>query len=1167
MASPRLAAPAACALLLALAPAAIAAFPQGPPNDPSYDRAEENCALNSVNDEQYYLYDRMSICTPRATNPEGAAGMSVDRAWREFGPGRADVTIAYIEGGINWHDDDVRDLANKVFLNRGELPAPSTPVNDGRLSARDYGDMPDANGNGLVDPEDLIVRFSDGVDDDRNGYRDDISGWDFYEDQNDPATVDAAYGHANGQMRQAAAETDNGFAGAGVCPACMVVPIRAGAEALVRTDDLAEAWLYAADIHSDVIVSVTADLGYSRFMSEAVEHAWRKGIVMVEASNDFNSTDHQGGMFHPHVIPGNGLVTNSQGIPGASANGETTTFMARSGETSWGTKNFTSVSTQGGSTSTSTPTHGGVAAMVLSAGLDAAAAGELSRPLSGPEALQLIRATALDIDDPASNWPSGPGWDLQFGYGRPNVFRATKAVHAGAIPPVGWISSPDWYAVVDPVRRDEVRVSGHVEAKRSSGYSWKLEWAAGAEPAEGDFRVAGSGARTRPFEGTLGRVDTSALRSFAERPMALSRTKTLETNERYTVTLRLRVKDAAGRIGEDRRTIAVRRDPSWLDGFPKRIGPSGESQPQLADLQGLGRLAAVFGDADGRVHAIDGHTGRELRGFPVLTDPTHVTREHAGVDPGHEPVIANAAVGDLDGRGRLSVVASTTTGRVYAWSANGERRAGWPRTVDAGVQAPPIPRPALPFTRLPARGATAPPVLVDLAGGRGLEVVQAGWDGRLHAWNADGSDVDGWPVEVSLGGALPPQAGYRRINDQKLVTPPAVADLDGDGRPELVMRSQYSDVLGAGVQPFAFGHVHAYHADGTPVAGWPRKLPDLVAYYGSAQEFVTEGANAPAAADVDGDGNDEVAVSPIFSGTFLFDGDGSVKAIYGAVPDAAAELATDARRLQQAGSLPTDLAVSFTTSGAFGRFGPGLTFTEPGTGLFSIAVGLLLTGSGVPLTHSLRAYDAGSAVTRPGFPARMQGLSFLGGPAIADVTGDGRPELLQGGDTSALHAFTESRTQAAGFPKFHSGWMLYAPTTGDFDGDGRTDVVAATREGYLTAWSTQGIPAGNDEWWSFRHDERNTGRYGTDTRPPGIITGLELAADGRTVTFTAPGGDWYAGAARRYVVRAKGRTVELPGVASGKRVSVRLDGDADRVNVRAVDWAGNRGARATAVRR
>ena len=195
--------------------------------------------------------------------------MSVDRAWRDFTTGDPGTKIAYIEGGINWHDQP-EELANRVFLNKGELPAPTTPVGDGQLNAKDYADTKDANGNGIVDPEDIIVRFSDGRDDDHNGYTDDISGWDFYNDQNDPATVDSKYGHANSQMRQAAAETDNGVSDAGVCPHCTIIPIKAGAEALDLGDDLAQAWLYASDMNADVIVSVTADLGYSTFMRQAV---------------------------------------------------------------------------------------------------------------------------------------------------------------------------------------------------------------------------------------------------------------------------------------------------------------------------------------------------------------------------------------------------------------------------------------------------------------------------------------------------------------------------------------------------------------------------------------------------------------------------------------------------------------------------------------------------------------------------------------------------------------------------------------------------------------------------------------------------------------------------------------------------------------------------------
>jgi hypothetical protein len=302
------------ALVSTVATAAFAAFPQSAPNDPDYSG-------------ETYLFDHIPSGYPLATDSENSSGMWVDRAWRDYTTGRPDTLIAYIEGGINWHDASAVDLVNKVYLNRGELPTPcpagsctsrygALPAaydlnHDGVFNVKDYASDPrvsDRNANGYRDPEDLIARFSDGVDHDHNGYVNDISGWDFYNRQNDPATVDAAYTHSNNQMRQAGAQANNGILGAGVCPRCMILPVKAGAEALDRTDDLAQAWLFAADSGAAVVVSVTADLGYSTFMRQAVDNLWRRGVLMVEASNDFNSTDHQGGMFWPHVLPGNGLV-------------------------------------------------------------------------------------------------------------------------------------------------------------------------------------------------------------------------------------------------------------------------------------------------------------------------------------------------------------------------------------------------------------------------------------------------------------------------------------------------------------------------------------------------------------------------------------------------------------------------------------------------------------------------------------------------------------------------------------------------------------------------------------------------------------------------------------------------------------------------------------------
>nr|MBA2600155.1 hypothetical protein [Actinomycetota bacterium] len=440
-----------CAVVVAAslcaAGGARAAFPQDPPNDPAYDAQGPTC----IDGKQYELFDSLPSCAPTATDPEGASGLSVDRAWRDFSTGNPETVIAYVEAGINWRDPNaVEELANKVYLNAGELPKPTTPAKGdadcgtGVLCAADFSDTGDANGNGDVDPEDLIVRYSDGRDDDGNGYPDDISGWDFYNDQNDPATNDSSYAHANNQMERVAGQTDNATAGAAVCPRCRVLPIKAGAEALDRTDDLAESWLDAVDAGASVIVSVTADLGYSTFMRQTAEYVSRKGVVAVAASNDFDSTDHQGGMFHPHVLPGNGMVANRL--------------------------NFGPLS-------------------------KAARDGKIPRALTAQEVVQVMKATASDVNDPSLAWPTRPAGTSSSATAGPTSprrcrrsRRATSHRRRSSTPPTGSttrIQAPHracgWRAASTPPDRAATRGSSRPGWAASPPTPTSLRWRAAAE--------------------------------------------------------------------------------------------------------------------------------------------------------------------------------------------------------------------------------------------------------------------------------------------------------------------------------------------------------------------------------------------------------------------------------------------------------------------------------------------------------------------------------------------------------------------------------------------------------------------------------------------------------------------------------------------------------------
>lgn len=1200
---------------LLAATAALAAFPQ----DADTPTEGWKYGFRSVIDTAQY---------PIAQDKEGASGMSLEAAWKDIvdwpqlpssggdfsSMGRPDAVVAYIEGGVNYWQNGADQLIKKIYINQAE--AMGDPVCAGRyvsngdpwFNVLDFPGTPDHNGTGYLDPEDLIVECSDGADDDSNGYVDDISGWDFYNRQNNPHSQDVTYGHHNGQMLNGEAGINDGGT-LGACPLCMVMPIRAGAEALDRSDDLAQAFLFAADSGAVSVASLTADLGYSSFMRQAQEYLWRNDVVVAEASNDFDSTDHQGGMYWPHAVAGNGVVKENEGglpIPNCfpasqfCVPGDTTTrtFRQRSGQTSWGTRNMVSVSGTT-STSASTGTLGGILGLLQSYSRTAAELGYISSPLTGPEVVQLMIATTSDIDPSdylfvPNAWPTKVGWDLQTGYGRINARRYQQELRLGNIRPVAWFDAPEWFTLYDPTVQSTVEIYGHTEARRSptGSYSWTLEWALGAEPTV--FQTLASGVRTAAFDGKLGELDLASIPPSAyAAAFALSTGKQLETTEKYTVTLRLRVSydKSPGQplAGEERRSIVVHRDADWMEKFPRRIrngsscaggysvpgspsdycySPGGEGQPALADIAGRGRLQIVFGDTDGYLHAIDPMTGAELPGFPATTDATVVVKSGGwtGVTAGFEPLPSNVAVGDLDHDGNLWIAAASSTGKVYVWGANGQRRAGWPQTPAEGVvplESPRIPRQ---FSRLPHTGLFAAPVLADWDGDGKLEILQAGYDGYIHQYGRDGVEVTSgnWPVHVLVPDSIPitrpalnDPSDTRtpiRMQDFRISSNIALAQLDVDPEMEVVVRSQMSDTMPSDdIEVLSgVGHLQAYDHDGAYL--WTAKMDSAAFYYGSAQEFITEGCNSPSVADIDGDGKDEVVSNPVLSlNEYPFKGDGT--------PFGGAPWTSPPAGLPDPALPIPDVPVAFTTSGAFGMFGGTLTYAQAGAGAASIIGALLTAGSGQPILNKERAWNALTGAVLPGFPAAMQGLNFLSAPIFADITGDGLAEIIDGGDSNALHGYMAGGAQAvlAGFPKFTTGWLLWSPAAGDLDSDGTIELVANTREGYTMVWETPGLASANTEWWRYRHDERNTGRYGTDTRPPGILRAPSVTGP-HTIAFTAPGDDWYAGQPAVYRVVHGGGTVDLPAtVAGGQGQSLTIPNGIDQGTVQAVDDAGNLG--------
>src|SRR5436190_2707372 len=86
---------------------------------------------------------------PLARDPDNASGVNFTGAWRLGNVGRPDILVAYIEGGVNYDSDNIKDALDNVFINKGELPKPEGE------NGHPY-DSYDANGDGHFDLRDYI---------------------------------------------------------------------------------------------------------------------------------------------------------------------------------------------------------------------------------------------------------------------------------------------------------------------------------------------------------------------------------------------------------------------------------------------------------------------------------------------------------------------------------------------------------------------------------------------------------------------------------------------------------------------------------------------------------------------------------------------------------------------------------------------------------------------------------------------------------------------------------------------------------------------------------------------------------------------------------------------------------------------------------------------------
>ncbi len=656
------------------------------------------------------------------------------------------------------------------------------------------------------------------IDDDLNGFVDDVNGWDFLSGDNDPTPVGSTHETAVAGVAGAAANNAEGVAG--VAWNCRIMPLRVAYTSI----DVAAAIDYATENGAKVINMSFGNYdppkyGPDSIVEDAVDDAFAAGIVLIATAGNDNTADVR---YPAGLDPVIAVAATTDIDERASfSNYGSWITLAAPGDDILSTSGPTGYATVDG-TSFAAPYVAGVAALLLSAD------GSLS-----PTSVRHRIEYSVDEITP----------DLFIGTGRVNLANALALT-----------SDPDHYAVIKSPLDGSAAIGLTGIVGTALGDSYTLEYRLLGDP---NWIFLDSGLET--IDGELGELDESALDNG-----------TYEL--RLTVTL-----DAATKDNQSEVVVS-----DIKDGWPQSTIGGIQAAPAYADIDGDGDSEIFIGTSGGRVSAwySDGTSiagwpvtaGSFAFGSPAIGDidddgeldivqsssstgSVYAFDRDGSALPGwpqnvNEKIRGAAVLADLDGDTVLDVIAAgqkicaggcPTDGKVAAFGGDGVPLAGWPVDVEFNVQST--------------------PVVGDIDGDTIPEVIVHGWT-TLYAFHYDGSPVAGWPIT------------YTNIH-----TSPLLVDYDGDGAYEILAIGGASAQLRAGdgtlIRQFTLsggtnyayagigeidgigtpefcvggddGTVNLLRLDGGPLPGWPVAAGDDV--------------SGCAFADVDADGQQEVVAT------------------------------------------------------------------------------------------------------------------------------------------------------------------------------------------------------------------------------------------------------------------------------------------------------------------
>ncbi len=1011
------------------------------------------------------------------------------------------VTVAVVDTGLDYNHVDI---AANVWTNAGEVA-----------------------GNGL--------------DDDGNGYVDDLRGWDFIGgDYRSPAPDDDPLddqGHGTHVAGTVAAVGNNGEGVIGVAWKSRVMPVKGlDRNGWGHTSALANAIVYAADNGADVINNSWGGPGSSQAIADAVAYAHSLGAVIVAAAGNRDgdaSEEYPAGLAQCITVAATrGLYSNGTVEDRAPfsnwgsridvAAPGTDILSLRAAGTSMGQPLGERYTVAAG-TSMASPHVAGLAALVLA-----------RRPsLTNEEVRQVLRTSADDQGE--------TGVDLDFGHGR---IEAAAALNVTSVLEAK-IASP----------ADMARITGMTSVSgvaRGAGFvRYRLEYGAGATPAQWTLVQE----RTEPVgNAPLGSFDAASLADGV-------------------YTLRLTAFDLWNGVFVDQVRVVV--------DYMKITSPAPPRIPSVAAVFKPGTSVAIAGTAAGpsfQGFRVEWARGRSPEGGWSDEGVTLTSGGSAPVTDGSLADWDTASITEADYytlRLLVDNAGFTSEARTLVYLEPDLLSANWPKWLP---EAPGFNSGVVPVS--------------DAAGDTRLSFVVPDYLGatdptRLYTFSPDGAsqttidlatgaypqpaaaDVDGSPGEETIVAELYALRVFRTDGTSHLLKPSVTAyfqlalvqveDLDGDSQPEVLAvgndyqaetaylfawrrdgqqrnaafpiamadrnwgvqtfsaprvlvadmdRDGARDILYAeGTSPTTFT-LRLVGSDGTPRPGWT--APTLPGY------------PSMALADLDRSGSPEIVVFARGSGSFpnlhVFQADGTERPGWPISLDGASHVAVG--DLDRDGSDEVVVAAGSAGIHAFREDGTPLSGGWPvpaSGGSFGTALALAdVNGDGFPEVLVTRTESLGSPYPQPAAVAAELEPGAVGGARSRRRVGKekmetGTARMPEAGPRAypALD-WDETKLQAIdALGQVVRSWRLlgargappYAreakPTVGDFDRDGTLDIAVVYQNITASGWIGEGVvtvlttgapfAASNADWPSLFHDPRNTASaLRADQEPPSV---------------------------------------------------------------------------------